>query len=86
MGVERKRYRLYKNLLCEDSLFFRACLENQNFQEGVNAEAHLLDDTCDAFEVIVQWLYDKEYFNKKVNHDSDEWIRAWILADRLCMG
>lgn len=61
MGEEpgSRKFLLHKKLLCHQSTFFDAAFGG-SFREGNNKEMTLPEESLEAFDVFVHWLYTRE--------------------------
>lgn len=93
-----KTWHLPKELLTNSSPFFAAAL-NGSFAEAKSKIVSLPEDSIDAFEIFIQWLYVGEITAKDCIADHDHgddyppdfcteatvqtFVEAWILGDKL---
>lgn len=77
LGPEEKKFTLHKDLLCEQSPYFRAAF-SKNWKEGIENCITLEHADPDSFEdLIMDWLYTGTW-----SEASDETLtRAYIFAD-----
>ena len=87
VGTERKKYTLHERLLTHHSQYFRGALSG-NFKESDDRVVTLEDADTEAFDFLVDWLYDRKLpgFHKAwdVNRMPLR-LHAYVLADRLLM-
>jgi hypothetical protein len=88
VGAEKKQYTLHKKVLWHHSGYFRGALSGK-FKETDNGIITLWDVDVDAFDVFVDFIYDKKlpdcvYAPWQVNVPMvSVKIRAYTLAERL---
>ena len=84
VGAERTKFHLHRDLLCNQSDYFRACFEG-DFKEAQQKELSLPEDNAESFELFVTWLYGTHL--KKIS-SSDElpaYFGLAVLANKLCL-
>ena len=74
VGPGKKSYTLHQDLLCAHSPFFSKCL-NGNFAEKHTDQVSLPEDSPDAFEHFVHWIYRED-----VAEPTDEFADASARA------
>jgi hypothetical protein len=89
VGPEKKLWVLPEDLLCDRIEFFRAAFKSK-FKEGISKEMFLESDDSTAFGRLVDWIFNEdikcEIIHKFHVQDAEhelEWLRLWILADKL---
>ena len=84
IGDERKKFRLYRDLLCERSEFFKASFEG-HYKEAETQELALPEDSVESFELLVGWLYGAPLMKITSEDDWSAYLNLIILAKKLCL-
>jgi len=98
VGPERKLWFLNEDLLCDRIPFFKGVFKSE-FKEGDSKVMELLEDDPEAFGRLVEWVYTSSRFScdlcqkitlvpRSSTHPYDpahelQWLRLWVLADKL---
>ncbi|KAL8898245.1 MAG: hypothetical protein Q9192_002166 [Flavoplaca navasiana] len=87
VGPDRLSFHVHRNLLCENSPFFAAAF-NGSFKES-SGLMELIEDSADAFERFVQWLYRRKFTISPVGDAQctkqryQQLVRVYIVADKF---
>ncbi|KAL8864393.1 MAG: hypothetical protein Q9198_009892 [Flavoplaca austrocitrina] len=85
-GEEVKSWAVHKGLLTHHSPFFAAAL-NGFFKESTSNVVELIEDSPEAFNLFVYWLYTGDLTPGKLTSDVKRFARiaclAWALGDKL---
>jgi len=87
VGTERKNYTLHEKLLTHHSQYSRCALSG-NFKESDDRVVTLEDVDTEAFDFLVDWLYDRKLPAFQKAWDVNRMplrLHAYVLADRLLM-
>jgi hypothetical protein len=84
VGKNKRPYYLHKDILVNNSEFFRKCL-SIGMAEQTHGRIELPEDSCRGFDILVQWLYSKTVSHVFKYEDVDLAIRAYVLADKYAM-
>ena len=84
VGVERKKFRLHLDLICDRSDFFRASFQG-NFKEAETKELSLPEDSVESFELLAGWLYGATLMSIPSEDELSAYFDLFILAEKLCL-
>ena len=77
-------YSLHRDLLCKRCPYFKRCFDGR-FKEAKDKKTALKDESPDAFDEVLRWIYSGMVPKPKDDKDFMPLINAYILADRLCI-
>lgn len=80
-GDELQTFYLHASLLEKHAAYFSALL-NQDQPEVNNTTILLPKDNPRAFQVFVDWVYNKGKLDER-RHMSDDLVEVWVLANKL---
>lgn len=84
VGSDATPFLLYKEVICQDSLFFKAAFQS-TFKEGEEQTLFLPDDDVRLFGVYQTWLNTNQ-LRYSFEHEQC-WLhlaKLWIFADKIC--
>ncbi|TGO36605.1 hypothetical protein BHYA_0120g00300 [Botrytis hyacinthi] len=83
VGSEEKKYIVHKKILCDQSEFFNAGLNN-GFKEATDGEMYLPEDDPATFADLIEYLYRGAlpYTDKITTRPMQE---LYCLAEKICM-
>ena len=83
VGSPAETFYVHKNVLCDESPFFRAALGGQ-FKESADGVVYLPEEKPETFERFINWLYCKEYYVEHVpNGKNDQGVWNTIICDHI---
>lgn len=84
VGAEKQKYMIPKDLICHASGFFKTALES-SFKEGLEQTVYLPEDTVEAFDSVVGWVYSQKITPLEYGGASRiaRYLEIALLADRL---
>jgi hypothetical protein len=84
VGPSKTSYSLHKDLLCAHSPFFENCLRS-NFLERQKDRVELPEDSPEAFEHFINWIYREDVIKPTDQASLEVAIHTYVFADKLCM-
>ncbi|KAJ8071942.1 hypothetical protein OCU04_002246 [Sclerotinia nivalis] len=88
VGPSKTHYRVHKAFLCSKIPYFNKMF-NSNFSEALSNSATFPEDSTEAFDILIEWLYTGSLRPLELNLSSQKcnWnvYSFYILVDKLCM-
>jgi len=93
IGEEKRHLRVHKSLLC-DKIPCVTKMFRGSFSEAATSEVTFPEDTPEAFEVLISWVYHSRLPPGAVtkNNDSQKWTeilwdhcKVYALANKFCL-
>ncbi|KIW10939.1 hypothetical protein PV08_10238 [Exophiala spinifera] len=78
------KYYLHKDKLTSECPFFAKCL-GSGMKEAHTNEVKLPEDDVEALDCFVDWIYKEPMPNISVGESVIVTMKAWVLAEKLCM-
>ncbi|KAI9640787.1 hypothetical protein NHQ30_010627 [Ciborinia camelliae] len=83
VGPTRKEFTVHKKLICDSCDYFRRAFSS-SFLEGVEGKIYLVEDSVDAVDLFVQWLYRREISNEKTHAQFNTLIKLYLMSEKWC--
>jgi hypothetical protein len=72
-------------LLTASSAFFAGAFKEDGFEESSQGEIHLIDETPNAFERFLYWLYTGKIRKATSAKEAIDLTNLYVMADKLCL-
>lgn len=83
VSVQKHKFCIHKNLLCNRSRYFRACFDGK-FKEAENKIFNLPDDDVEAFKLFVDWLYGAP-LKKFGPEELPSYLALLVFSEKICL-
>ncbi|KAJ9603692.1 hypothetical protein H2200_011878 [Cladophialophora chaetospira] len=86
VGENRTLYQVHKHVVEREPGFFSACLRN-GWIEAQTGEIKLLEESCQGFDIVIEWLYGKKVEKMDITKQDGIMprLKAYGIAQMMCM-
>ncbi|PQE10898.1 BTB POZ domain-containing protein [Rutstroemia sp. NJR-2017a WRK4] len=84
---KEKLYRVHKKLLCDKIPYFTKMF-NSNFAEAKNNSARFPEDSVEAFDILIEWVYTgvlRLYTLDTAKAETWSFLPLYTLAEKFCL-